>query len=95
MAPSDWGLHPSRLQGEALERMLGELQKRVAGDTLINRHGLHPQIRRIMSESPTLTFENLNARIYTEVFVTPADDPWLGMAQPEGFTGLPADGLSE
>lgn len=95
MAPSDWGLHPSRLQGEALETMLAELQKRVAGDTLINRHGLHLQIHRIMSESPKLSFEELNARIYSDVFVTPADDPWLGMAQPEGFTGLPADGLSE
>jgi hypothetical protein len=39
-------------------------------------------------------FEQLNKVIYSDVFVTPRSDAWLGMAQPGGFTGLPADGLS-
>ncbi len=95
MGPTDWGLHPKSLQGDALEKMLDELKLRVAGDTLINQHGLHLQIYRLMLESPELSFDELNAKIYSDIFVTPADDPWLGLAQPTGFTGLPSDGLSD
>ncbi len=94
MGPTDWGLEPKSLQGQALEEMLRELTLRVAGDTLINQHGLHLQIYQLMLESPGLSFDQLNAKIYSDIFVTPADDPWLGLAQPTGFTGLPLDGLS-
>jgi hypothetical protein len=26
--------------------------------------------------------------------MTPADDPWLGVATPDAFTGLPRDGIA-
>ena len=31
--------------------------------------------------------------VYTELFLTPANDPWLGMATPGIFTALPGDGV--
>jgi hypothetical protein len=39
------------------------------------------------------TFSELSTRVYRELFLTPADDPWLGFSTPLIFTGLPGDGV--
>jgi len=38
-------------------------------------------------------FAEASRRLYEEVFLTPADDPWLGISTPLIFTGLPGDGV--
>ena len=38
-------------------------------------------------------FAELSRRLYEELFLTPADDPWLGISTPMIFTGLPGDGV--
>jgi len=40
------------------------------------------------------SFEKLNRRVYDELFLTPATDPWLGMSVEGTFTGLPGDGIA-
>jgi hypothetical protein len=74
--------------------VFADLEKRVAGDTLINQYALQPMVTRLFARGMGEDFEQLNKVIYSDVFVTPRSDAWLGMAQPGGFTGLPADGLS-
>jgi hypothetical protein len=94
MGPTNWAATPEQLEGQAVADLFAELAARVAGDTLINRHGLRPLIHQLFVDEPLQSFDKLNATIYSEIFVTPQSDPWLGMAQPEGFTGLPGDGLT-
>ncbi len=93
IGPTDWGVAPTRLQGKAFADLLDSLRKKIAGDTMINKHGLHPLIHEEFARSPLQEFSTLNAWLYSTVFVTPANDPWLGIAQPKGFSGLPGDGL--
>jgi hypothetical protein len=31
--------------------------------------------------------------VYATLFRTPAEDPWLGMATPAVFSGIPNDGI--
>tara|TARA_R110002096_G_scaffold77896_11_gene183502 strand:- start:26499 stop:27755 length:1257 start_codon:yes stop_codon:yes gene_type:complete len=94
MGPTDWGTEPAALQGAPLTAMLAELEQRVAADTLINRHGLHSLIHKLFIQDAGRDFETLNKLVYSDIFVTPADDPWLGMGVERGFTGLPGDGLA-
>ncbi len=93
IGPTDWGAVPETLRGDGFSRMMRALERNIAGDTLINRHGLHPLIHKLFAQDAAHNFETLNTMIYADVFITPAHDPWLGMADPQGFTGLPGDGL--
>ncbi len=93
MGPTDWGTEPAKLKGSALAMMFAELERQVAGDTLINRHGLYSLIHALFIQDASRNFETLNSLIYSDIFVTPASDPWLGMGREQGFTGLPRDGL--
>ena len=35
-----------------------------------------------------LDLETFNARVYSELFLTPASDPWLGMSSVETYLAL-------
>ncbi len=40
-----------------------------------------------------LSFEKLNARVYDEIFATPASDPWLGLVPPNAYSAIEEDGI--
>jgi hypothetical protein len=67
----------------------------VAQDTQTNEVHLHSQIRTwfLRAETP-FDFATLNGMLYSQLFLTPAEDPWLGVARPGTFTGLPGDGIA-
>ncbi len=33
--------------------------------------------------------DSLNERVYAELFLTPSDDPWLGLSPSSIFTAIP------
>jgi hypothetical protein len=37
--------------------------------------------------------DDVNRWLYAELFLTPAEDRWLGMVAPDVFTGLSGDGV--
>jgi hypothetical protein len=41
-----------------------------------------------------LSLTAINNWVYSQVFLTPADDPWLGLAPPDVFSAIEADGRS-
>jgi hypothetical protein len=61
---------------------------------VVNEYILHPRIRQwfIDGTSKTHDFTSLNEAVYTRLFLMPGDDPWLGLAPPDAFSALPADG---
>jgi hypothetical protein len=73
--------------------MVANFEQSVAEDTAKNLHGLHPFVHRWLGEEPQMTLEELNARVYGRLFLTPAGDPWLGLVPPRVFSGIADDGI--
>ena len=77
-----------------LVTMMRNLQYSIAEDTVRNEYALHAQIHQWFATG--LAPENvdqLNAKVYAELFLTPDSDPWLGLAPANTFTGLNDNGL--
>ena len=51
------------------------------------------QRRRVLGGAAPQGVEQLNARVYANLFLTPDSDPWLGLAPADTFTGLENNGL--
>src|SRR5260221_9385171 len=59
-------------------QMLTNLKRTVAEDTLRDELDFHLRIHQRFANSPSpIRFEALNQRVYAELFLTPASDPWL------------------
>jgi hypothetical protein len=94
LRPSDWSVIGTPLEGDALDLLVTAFEARLGAETVLNEAGYHYQIRSWFMRGGELpSFEELNARIYAELFRTPASDAWLGMATPGVLTGLPGDGV--
>jgi hypothetical protein len=95
LAPTDWARDPRPLAGAALDQLVANLEAFVAIDTERNELQLHAAIHGWFgSEQPLPGFAALDERIYRELFLTPSEDPWLGMSGLGVFNGLPNDGLT-
>ena len=71
---------------------LKEFAQSVTIDSARNVDVLQPIVRSWIQQQPSLDFDALNTRVYEELFLTPASDPWLGLAD-LGYTALPNGGL--
>lgn len=76
-----------------LVRMLRNLHEAMAVDTVRNEYLLHRTIHVWLGEAPTVDAAALNGRVYAELFLTPDDDPWLGLAPADQYSGLTDGGL--
>jgi hypothetical protein len=62
-------------------------------DTALNELRYRRWIRERLISAPNVDFESLNRQIYSSLFKTPADDPWLGL-DGGGFLALPNGGMT-
>lgn len=62
-------------------------------DTARNGWRFHATIHQWLAEEPGIDFTSLNSRIYAELFLTPAHDPWLGLDPHATVSGLVDGGL--
>ena len=95
--PVTWSEADGRVRpatGKELQRMLSVLQNHIAQDTLKNELMLRRRIHEWLSEAP-LSYVALNKRVYADLFLTPASDPWLGLLPRDVFSGLPQDGVQD
>jgi hypothetical protein len=73
---------------------LRNLQRSIAEDTVRNEYLLHSQIHQWLGRITTPPdVDQLNTKVYTELFLTPDSDPWLGLVPANTFTGLENNGL--
>ena len=76
-------------------RVVRNFEDSIALDTVRNEYLLHRQIHRWFVEATAPSdFDALNERVYAELFLTPSNDPWLGLMPPGVYTALDGDGLS-
>jgi hypothetical protein len=94
LAPTDWARDPRPLAGAALDQLIANLEAFVAVDTERNELQLHASIHEWLGAGRFPDLAALDERIYRELFLTPSEDPWLGMSGLGVFNGLPNDGLT-
>ena len=93
-APLDWTRgEPVPLDDAGFVRLVDAFENHVAEDQVKNELYFHAQIRRWLVADPAISLEGLNERVYEELFLTPATDPWLGLVPPVVYTGLQRDGF--
>ena len=71
-----------------------QFERNVALDSVRNEYLLHSTIHEwFVRGMGKVDFAGLNQRVYAELFLTPANDPWMGLA-PAVYTGLEGAGMS-
>jgi len=76
-------------------RVVRNFEDSIALDTVRNEYLLHREIHDWYARGEVSgDFDALNERVYSELFLTPASDPWLGLAPSDAYTALENGGLS-
>jgi hypothetical protein len=87
---------PLRADSELLSRTLQNLEQYLALDTVRNEYMMHTKLHGWFATGMTLAnIEDLNERVYAELFQTPRSDPWLGLYSPDVYTALDNGGISK
>lgn len=80
---------------DPLLRMIGKFESSIAMDTVRNEYLLHSKLHEWLSKSAApADVEQLNERVYAELFLTPSSDPWIGLVPRDVYTGLDNAGVS-
>ncbi|HWM89105.1 MAG TPA: hypothetical protein VNO33_24810 [Kofleriaceae bacterium] len=94
LEPADWARAGQTLPRAGIDRLIASFEAVMTRDAAYNELVLHQQIHARMATTRPTGLDELNRWVYAELFQTPAEDPWLGMATPDAFTGLPRDGIA-
>jgi hypothetical protein len=70
------------------EDLLIQLRASIAGDTVLNQEELHYRIHQWFVGSEVRDLDELNRRVYAELFLMPLDDPWMGLKPTSVFAAL-------
>jgi hypothetical protein len=72
--------------------MIRNLERSVAEDSVRNEYLLHAQVHTWFLENKLpATLDDLNEKVYAELFLMPKSDPWLGLVPPDAYTALPRE----
>jgi hypothetical protein len=96
LRPADWARAGQPLPNAGVDELVASFEQVMTRDAAYNELVLHQQIHAQLAGNPAATpigFSQLNRWVYATLFRTPAEDPWLGMATPTAFSGIPDDGI--
>jgi len=85
----------SKIREQQINQRIAIFEQLLAEDTVRNEFGLRTYIHRWFSEGNVKNFEQLNQRVYSELFLTPASDPWLGLISTDLYQALENDGVEQ
>lgn len=97
VAPEVWKqIDPSAWKASqiAVTKMIQEsplfrqLRFSLAEDSVRNEYQLHRQIHEWLSNAQYTDVEALNARVYSQLFLAPLDDPWYGLKPAFAYSAL-------
>lgn len=69
-----------------------KLSETIALDTVKNEFLLHRSIHEHFAATPTLERDKLVEYVYSQIFMSPLDDEWYGLSQPDIYAALPNNG---
>jgi hypothetical protein len=94
LEPIDWQRAGQVLPRAGIDQLAAAFEDTLRSDSAFDEYSLHRTVDDwFAADQVPADLVALNQRIYSELFLTPASDPWLGMATPGVVTGLPGDGL--
>ncbi len=78
-----------------LTKLVDKLQMNIALDTVRNEYLMHTKLYAwlIADRSARSNIDALNKKVYTELFLSPASDPWLGLFSPETYVAIEGGGI--
>jgi hypothetical protein len=77
-----------------LLRVVENLERNMALDTVRNEYVLHNRMHAWLANRMwNISLDSLNEKVYAELFLTPGNDPWLGLFSPDTYTALENGGL--
>jgi hypothetical protein len=78
-----------------LEKLIGKLQMSIALDTVRNEYLMHTKLYAwLIADRGRSDIDTLNKKVYAELFLSPASDPWLGLFSPETYVAIDGGGIS-
>jgi hypothetical protein len=79
----------------ALTRLVVKLQTNMALDTVRHEYLMRTKLYAwLIADRSHSDIDTLNKKVYAELFLTPASDPWLGLFSPETYVALDGGGIS-
>jgi len=78
--------------------LIRNLEETVAQDTVRNEYVMHRAIHEWFLDEHyegTADLTVFNDRVYTDLFLMPSTDPWLGLLQPDIYSGIHNAGVKE
>jgi hypothetical protein len=73
-------------------RLIRNFERSVAEDTVRNEYLLHSQIHQWFANGAApASIDDLNEKVYAELFLMPKTDPWLGLVPADAYTALPKE----
>jgi len=76
----------------SLKSVVDSFERAIAQDTVRNEYVFHAQIHSWFVNNEFANAETsltvLNRRVYDQLFLTPASDPWLGLVNENVYTGI-------
>ncbi len=97
--PNAWDASRLAMTKVAVEnpllRMMRNFERSISEDTVRNEYVFHRKIHEwFINRTATSSIEALNEKVYTELFLTPSSDPWLGLVPKDTYTALENDGMT-
>ncbi|MCE9590070.1 MAG: hypothetical protein K8S99_06055 [Planctomycetes bacterium] len=82
---------------DPLMGVVRQLEINMARDTVVNEYRFRRAILGWLAADPALAMDvkKLNDRVYTELFLTPPGDPWLGLVPEDAYSALDKQGLAQ
>lgn len=77
-----------------MTNQLQKFQTSIALDTVRNDYLMHTKLYAWMLTNRNGNVADLNKKVYAELFLTPATDPWLGLYSADVYTALDGGGIS-
>jgi hypothetical protein len=88
--------NPTPLQPRSISSIVRSFEAAMALDTVRNEYELHSQLYQwFLTDPGTLTTNALNDKVYSELFLTPSSDPWLGLLPSNSYSAIDNDGMSK
>lgn len=75
------------------ERTVQNFERSVALDTVRNEYLFHTRIYDWLRAGGGKNVDELNERVYAELFLTPSSDPWLGLLPADTYTAIQNEGI--
>jgi hypothetical protein len=86
-----------RTEGKAattLARLVEKLQMNIALDTVRNEYLMHAKLYGwLIAGRGRSDIDALNKKVYSELFLTPASDPWLGLFSSDTYVAIDGAGI--